>query len=83
MISVGQLVTADMNSKLTRPVIDPEIKAAVFQLGPLKGPGPYGYSEIFYQKYWDVIEKEVCSAVRSLFLSMAIFRENGTIPTWF
>ncbi|KAL7204769.1 hypothetical protein ACSBR2_017806 [Camellia fascicularis] len=31
LILVGQLVTADMNSKLIRPVIDPEIKAAVFQ----------------------------------------------------
>jgi hypothetical protein len=32
-------------------------------MGPLKAPGPDGFSSAFYQQNWPSIGKEVCSAI--------------------
>lgn len=48
-------VTKEMNEELLKPVSMDEVKAAVFQLGALKSPGPDGFSRIFYQAYWEVV----------------------------
>ncbi|CAN1803751.1 Transposon TX1 uncharacterized 149 kDa protein, partial [Linum perenne] len=50
-----RVVTHEMNVDLTRPVIDEEVRKAVFDLGPNKSPGPDGFSGNFYRQYWDVL----------------------------
>ncbi|KAM2740124.1 hypothetical protein EV2_034162 [Malus domestica] len=48
-----------MNEVLTRPLVNEEIKDAVFQMGRLKAPGPDGFQGVFFQSYWDIIEAEI------------------------
>ncbi|RYR51488.1 hypothetical protein Ahy_A06g026507 isoform A [Arachis hypogaea] len=70
---IPKRVTEEMNNELLMEVSDEEVKKAVFSMGSLKAPGPDGLNGLFYHKYWDVISKEVCEAVRSFF-------KNGYIP---
>ncbi|CAL5413238.1 unnamed protein product [Camellia sinensis] len=60
---VEPMVSDVMNRSLIQPVSDEEIKAAVFQLGAVKSPGPDGFPGFFYQTYWDVVGVKVCEAV--------------------
>ncbi|KAM6583865.1 hypothetical protein CsatB_010867 [Cannabis sativa] len=46
-----------------------EVREVVFELHPLKAPGPDGLSGCFYRRYWDIVGKDVCSAVREFFQS--------------
>jgi hypothetical protein len=56
-------VTADMNERLIAPFVDEEVKQALFQMYPLKAPGPDGYPAQFFQKHWDLCGEEVTRAV--------------------
>jgi hypothetical protein len=56
-------VTTTMNNKLTAPFEDGEVKQALFQMFPLKAPGPDGYPAQFFQKHWDLCGEEVTKAV--------------------
>ncbi|RYR65333.1 hypothetical protein Ahy_A03g011263 [Arachis hypogaea] len=57
-------VTEEMNRDLISEVSDDEIRNAVFSMGSLKAPGSDGLNGLFYQKYWEVIKKEVCEVVK-------------------
>ncbi|CAN6570393.1 unnamed protein product [Malus baccata var. baccata] len=46
-------VSAEDNIALTAAVFEEEIKVAVFQIPPIRAPGPDGYSRCFYQDHWD------------------------------
>ncbi|XP_071678431.1 uncharacterized protein [Lolium perenne] len=56
-------VTAAMNEQLLAAYGDEEIKQALFQMFPLKAPGPDGFPAQFFQKHWDVCGGEVTRAV--------------------
>jgi hypothetical protein len=71
--SIPTKVTPDMNEDLLKPYTDSEIKAALFQMGPTKSPGPDGFPALFYQTHWDFFQAEICNAVR-------YFLEGGEIP---
>lgn len=43
-----ELVTEDDNVKLCAPFTDKEISDALFQIGPLKAPGPDGFPARFF-----------------------------------
>jgi len=60
-------MTADMNDHLCREFSDEEISDALFQIGPLKAPGPDGFPARFFQRNWSVIKEEIIGAVRSFF----------------
>lgn len=53
------LVTEEENNFLTRPFSEEEIKEVVFSCYSDGAPGPDGISFMFYQKYWDIVKKDL------------------------
>jgi hypothetical protein len=41
----------------------------MFQMGPLKAPGPDGFPARFYQKHWLVVKHDVIAAVQKFFVN--------------
>jgi hypothetical protein len=60
-------VTEDMNSKLCADFSDKEIADALFQIGPLKAPGPDGFPARFFQRNWGLLKEETIPAVKAFF----------------
>ncbi|XP_012845740.1 PREDICTED: uncharacterized protein LOC105965715 [Erythranthe guttata] len=56
----------DFSSVSTRPSVE-EIKYAVFGICRDSASGPDGYSSLFYQHCWDLIQCDVCEAVWHFF----------------
>ena len=48
---VQDVVTSEMNAKLTAPYTGEEVECAIKEIGPLKAPGPNGMPPLFYQTY--------------------------------
>jgi hypothetical protein len=47
-------VSHEMNARLIAPFEETEVKTALFQMFPLKAPGPDGYPAQFFQKHWNL-----------------------------
>ena len=52
-----------MQQILTSDFTADEIKAALFQMRPIKAPGPDGMNALFYQKFWHVVGDNVITVV--------------------
>lgn len=73
---VNTRVTEDMNNNLTKPFTAKEINDSLFQIGPLKAPGPDGFPARFYQKNWDVLRDDVMRGVLDFFLAWCFARRK-------
>lgn len=60
-------VTVDMNERLCAEFTYKEIADALFQIGPLKAPGPDGFPARFFQRNWGCLKDEVIPAVKEFF----------------
>jgi hypothetical protein len=49
----------DQVSWCSQPFSREEVEEAIFQMHPLKAPGPDGLPALFYHKYWNIIQKFV------------------------
>lgn len=58
-----------MNLKLCKPYSSEEISDALFQIGPLKAPGPAGYASRFFQRNWATFKDDIVQAVQEFFRS--------------
>jgi hypothetical protein len=67
------LVSQEMNNELCKEFTDEEISNTIFQIGPLKAPGPDGFPACFFQHNWEVLNKEVIAVVKDFF-------ETGVMP---
>ncbi|XP_073359649.1 uncharacterized protein [Aegilops tauschii subsp. strangulata] len=74
--AIPSKVTNEMNADLCRPYTNEEIRAALFQMGPTKAPGPDGFPALFYQTHWEFLGDDICLAVRG-------FLEGRPIPEGF
>ncbi|GAA0140201.1 hypothetical protein LIER_35201 [Lithospermum erythrorhizon] len=73
------LSTADCIS-LVAPVLDIEIREALFDIGNEKAPGPDGFSSAFFKPRWDLVGGDVCRAVREFFVTGVLLKNwNHTI----
>jgi len=60
---VDSRITDEMNNWLLHSFSKEEVQRALFQMHPLKSPGPDGFPAMFYQKNWNTVRKEVSKAV--------------------
>lgn len=68
-------ITPEMNVELLKSCTLEEISHALQHMGPLKAPGPDGFSASFYQPNWATIGDEVCHAI-SNFLNSGIMDKD-------
>ena len=52
---------------LCKEFSDKEIGDALFQIGPLKAPGPDGFPARFFQRNWGLIKEDIVKAVKKFF----------------
>jgi hypothetical protein len=71
--AMQRCVDDEANEKLCAPFIEREISDALFQIGPLKSPGPDGFPARFLQRNWDLMKEEVVHAVK-------LFFDTGVMP---
>ena len=68
---VPRSVTPEMNEQLTREFQREKVIQAIHTMHPTKALSPNGMSEIFYQKYWDVIGNDITNTVLNVLNSNA------------
>ena len=61
-------MTDEDNVKLCALFSDKEISDALFQIEPLKAPGPDGFPARFFQRNWSTIKEDVLAAVKDFFV---------------
>jgi hypothetical protein len=66
-------ISEEINNNLCKNFTDDEISDALFQIGPIKAPGPDGLPGHFFQRNWAVLRGEVIEAVKGFF-------DNGVMP---
>jgi hypothetical protein len=64
---VNTCVTEEINEGLCKPFSNDEISDALFQIGPLKAPGMDRFPSRFFQRNWDVLKRDVTTAVKDFF----------------
>jgi hypothetical protein len=60
-------VPESTNAELCKEFSDMEISDALFQIGPIKAPGPDGLPAHFFQRNWALLKTEVIKAVKDFF----------------
>lgn len=61
-------LASDEIENLSLPVSEHEIHTAIFQMQPLKAPGPDGVHPLFFQKFWHIIGPAVTHFVQGVFM---------------
>ncbi|KAA3485636.1 reverse transcriptase [Gossypium australe] len=56
---VDSCISPEMNEVLNSPFTADEILVALKGMGPLKAPGSDGFPALFFQKYWQIVGKDV------------------------
>lgn len=72
---INPAVDDAMNEVLCKEFSDDEISDVLFQIGPLKAPGPDGFLARFFQRTWGVLKEEIAAGVRTFF-------SYGLLPGW-
>ncbi|GJT16593.1 RNA-directed DNA polymerase, eukaryota, reverse transcriptase zinc-binding domain protein [Tanacetum coccineum] len=62
-------------ANMIRPVLNDEIKLAMFSIEDDKAAGPDGFSSRFFKAAWKVVGDDVCAAVKEFFSSCKLLGE--------
>lgn len=80
LLGLQSSISNSMNQRLIRPIEDSEIKKALFSMHPTKAPGLDGMTPLFYQKYWHIVGKDICVAIKDFFCSNKMLKAvNHTV----
>jgi hypothetical protein len=60
-------ISEEINKELCKDFSKEEVGDALFQIGPIKAPGPDGLPARFFQRNWGVMKGDVIQAVRDFF----------------
>ncbi|GJW55345.1 hypothetical protein Tco_0099430 [Tanacetum coccineum] len=71
----SKTVPMDIAYNMVRPVMNEEIKAAMFDIGDKKAPGPDGYTSVFFKKGWSIIGPDICNVIRDFYSNGQILKE--------
>ncbi|XP_071704187.1 uncharacterized protein [Rutidosis leptorrhynchoides] len=67
-------------STMVRNITDEEIKAAMFDIGDIRSPGPDGFSSTFFKSSWDIIGNDITHAIKDFFMTGQLLKEiNHTV----
>lgn len=58
------ILTEEDWAAINGEVTPEEVKKALFEMSPLKAPGPDGFHAFFYQKAWEVVGPSVITQIR-------------------
>ncbi|XP_050217883.1 uncharacterized protein LOC130015136 [Mercurialis annua] len=64
---VPNRVNFDMNLALCRPVSIQEISNATFSINPSKALGSDGFTSLFYQNFWYLIQNDIVLSIQNFF----------------
>nr|XP_048330864.1 uncharacterized protein LOC125422764 [Ziziphus jujuba var. spinosa] len=62
-----RLISPEDNTALLRFPTPEEVKEAIWNLHPLKSPGPDGYPGIFFRSYWNIVQDKVVKFTQECF----------------
>ncbi|PKU59129.1 Putative ribonuclease H protein [Dendrobium catenatum] len=65
---IGNIVTDLQSNLLISPILEDEIKKAIFKGSSNSSPGPDGFNYHFYKATWHIIGPQLCNAIRFFFL---------------
>jgi hypothetical protein len=68
-------VTTEMSGDLTKAFTAEEVSATLFQMAPLKAPGPDVLNACFFQKNWATMGGEVCHVILAILNSGVLPRD--------
>nr|GEW93025.1 hypothetical protein [Tanacetum cinerariifolium] len=60
------------NDNMTKPVMNEEIKKAMFGTRDVKAPSLDGFTSLFFKKGWDVVGQDVCNVVSKILTNRII-----------
>ncbi|XP_030479471.2 uncharacterized protein LOC115696725 [Cannabis sativa] len=73
--SIPAAISNDHNLQLLEPVMEDEIRRALFQMHPDKSSGPDGMTSDFYQKSWNIVGGDIIKLVQNFFVSGSFPRD--------
>ncbi|XP_062088814.1 uncharacterized protein LOC133795381 [Humulus lupulus] len=62
-------VNTFQNEELLKPILDDEVKVALFQMHPDKAPDPDGMGPNFFQHHWGIVGADIVNMVKDFFVS--------------
>lgn len=82
IIAVGPILQESHQIALTAPVMDDEIKNALWAVPGSKSLGSDGFTSKFYKDAWGIVGLDICLAVKDFFMTGKILRQiNATTLT--
>ena len=69
-----QRILEEDNCALLRIPLKEEIKECVWNLHPLKSPGPDWFPGIFFRSYWEIVKEQVVSCIQECFRNKIVPR---------
>lgn len=61
-------ISEEARAVMSMPIMDKEIKDALFSIPDDKAPGPDGYTSLFFKSAWSIVGKDFTAAVHHFFL---------------